>query len=363
MSEFLQGRPEIADFEEFRGKFNEHLTVYGDGFINKTIGLGPDFHDLATDTIESIMHAGKRLRPYLTYLGYSAGGEANSEVAYGLGMALELYHSALLVHDDIMDRDLVRHGTPNVMGKYRQRLSETDETRRDQLSMSMGLLSGDLLFGLSIDEVLKLPVPDTIKTTLLAHMTQLNTFECAGQQLDALLQTRDPLQVSVDELQAMYVNKTARYSYVTPLEFGAIVGGLSQETRDGLTEYGLALGVAFQVVDDVLGVFGNEVTLGKPVTSDLEEGKKTILMSHALALTNADERAFLLDLLNDGVVSDTHFERTKQILESCGALQATLDMASELGEKARASIQPLEIDTSVKEQLEFLIDKSINRTF
>jgi geranylgeranyl diphosphate synthase type I len=250
------------------------------------------------------------------------GGEA--EEAIPAAAAVELIHNFTLIHDDIMDGDDTRRGAPTVHMKY---------------GVPMAINAGDMLFAKAYEAVLMAPGRDagnSMILKLLEKLTKAVQTVCEGQALDMTFENRN--SVSEEEYMKMISQKTAAL-LVASAEMGALVGGGSEKQVNHLGRAMNAAGLAFQIADDVLGATANERVLGKPVGSDIREGKKTILVCHALNHTETRQKELLLKTLGNKSASAQDIEESVQILRSAGSVDYALKKAEDLTQKAKSELE------------------------
>ena len=224
---------------------------------------------------------GKRLRPFLTIKSCEAAGGKKKD-AISFAAALEILHNFTLIHDDVMDHDKLRRGKPTVHATYGE---------------PMAILAGDLLFAKVYQSVLDYtPAHLSSDDVVLAlqKMTDAIIILCEGQALDVSFPKAT--DVSEDDYIFMIGAKTSAL-FKACAEAGAIAAGATSETINSLGNFAWDAGIAFQIVDDILGITADESKLGKPVGSDIMEGKKTIIMIHALKKANDTQRAELMDVM------------------------------------------------------------------
>ena len=242
---------------------------------------------------------GKRLRPILTLLSCEAvGGEVNDAVA--AAVALELVHNFTLVHDDIMDNDDLRRGRETVHKKW-------DE--------SVAILVGDGLLNLAFLVIAESKSPNIrqIIQTFSHGILQV----CEGQALDKEFESRD--SITLDEYYDMIQKKTGKLFSVA-CEIGAIVGGGDRIQIESARDFGASLGRAFQIQDDLLDVYADESVLGKNIGSDIEENKKTFLVSYSLQNSTPEIKKSLLNILKKNTVHPDDVLQVVQIFKKTGAL-------------------------------------------
>jgi geranylgeranyl diphosphate synthase type II len=243
------------------------------------------------DHIGRGLDGGKRLRPQLVCLAYAAFGGTDARECASVGASFELLHGALVVHDDVIDRDFVRRGHPNVAGIYRDaglaRGLPIGEAKH--LGSSIAVIAGDLLLTASLRLLEQTTAEPAIRSQLTDILHRAIADAAAGELADVLLAGPVPAgdlpageaDGRIDDVLDMERLKTATYSFEAPLRAGAVLAGAEAGAVEAVGRVGSLVGTAYQVIDDVLGTFGDERQTGKPVTSDLREGKLTVLTAFA----------------------------------------------------------------------------------
>jgi geranylgeranyl diphosphate synthase type I len=273
------------------------------------------------DEIRALVDAGgKRLRPAFVHWGHRAAGGLDLDGVADVGAAVELLHTFALLHDDVMDRSAHRRGRDAAHVAFAAHHARTWLAGdADWFGTSAAVLAGDLVF-VWADEVLdgaRLPA-DALERARRVFST-LRCEVMAGQYLD-LLHAADP---AADEVRARHVAllKSARYTVTRPLELGAAVAGVVDgPVLDALRAYGDAVGLAFQLRDDVLGLFGDPEVTGKSALDDLREGKRTVLVLRAHRLASATQRAVLDDALGDPTLDECRADAVRAVVADTGAL-------------------------------------------
>lgn len=324
--------------------------------------IDPRFKRLLEET-ERVTHlGGKRLRPTLAVVGYRAAGGQDDELALDAAVALELLHIFMCVHDDIMDRDNERHGGLNINGRYNEILSQVvDESERNHLAQSMSLLAGDLLLTFVYEVIGELGVSAETRLQLMGRVNATNFDTVGGQQLDVLYPLEGEL--SVERLLKIPHYKTGIYSFVNPLLFGvALAGGSDEHLKSCLREYGENLGITFQVVDDILGVFGSTEVTGKSILSDMQENKPTILRHFGFELSDATQREVLQSSFGKPSAGNNDLAAVKKVMTDNGAKERTAALAGEYAKQAKEAIISLKEQTPLQyAQLVALADFCLNR--
>lgn len=304
-----------------------------------------------------IMAGGKRLRPYLVLLAYEGYGGTERDKIIKVAAGWEILHQAMLVHDDIIDRDYTRHGEPNVSGQLQEIYAENSITPEDcdHYANSGALLAGDLALSSAYQLFLQSQFdPGVLLPACRLLGGTINTV-IGGELLDteAVMQ---PIE-STDSLLIAEL-KTASYSFVGPMQCGALLAGANENELAKLNSIGIALGVAFQLSDDLLGVFGDEKVTGKSISSDIHEGKRTLLVQYALEASGDDDRAFLATILGNPLATSDQIERFRKILKTSGAKEKVEKLVEMYLEQADDSLESLGIQgREFTERYEFLIAK------
>ncbi|GEK20232.1 polyprenyl synthetase family protein [Cellulomonas xylanilytica] len=281
---------------------------------------------------------GKLMRPRLAvaaYLGIRGGhGDDDSAAIAPVAAAIEVLHTAMLVHDDLLDHDEVRRGRPNVAGATRARLvgrGLKERTLADQVQAA-GLLAGDLAIASAFALVASAPADPAALLRVVRLLAEGIETTVVGELLDvtgALSSPRDVDALAVAEL------KTAAYSGSMPLVVGAVLAGADDAQVARLGAVGSALGVAFQLADDDLGVFGDPAVTGKSVLSDLREGKRTELLRRAYAMAD-DAGCALLDAhVGRADLDEEGAAAVRRVLVASGALDAVRELTRATGLRAR----------------------------
>ncbi|MGW6130431.1 polyprenyl synthetase family protein [Cellulomonas sp. NPDC055163] len=277
---------------------------------------------------------GKLLRPRLTVAAYLGLGGTDLAAVAPVAAAQELLHTAMLVHDDVLDGDEVRRGVPNVAGTYRARLRERGVVGRaaDHQVLGSALLGGDLALSGAFDLVATAPVGAEVRVQVVRLLATTLATTVAGELLDVggeLLAPSDVDPLLVAEL------KTAAYTCCAPLQAGALLAHAPAATHATLDRVGTALGIAFQLADDDLGVFGDPAVTGKSVHSDLRAGTRTELLRYAYLLADDAGRAVLDRHVGDPGLDDAGAARVRDVMVGSGARDHVLALASAAARSAR----------------------------
>lgn len=358
-------RPQLAEplgLAEFKIKLD---TVLDDLFavkIEAAREVDEEYAELLTQMHDFIVRGGKRLRPYIAYLSYRGYGGKDEESILHIAAALELYHNAWLIHDDIIDRDIIRYGGPNVAGSYVERFApQYTESEARHLGDSMALIAGDVNIIVAAEQILTSRFSDSLKLNVLARAQKLNFELAGGELLDVLMPTFPLEDVTSERLLKVCQFKTASYTFEAPLQIGAILAGRDATAVEEISTVAIPMGVAFQLADDLLGTFGNESELGKPVLTDLREGKRTLLVLFALEHANEKQKAVLEGSLGNPKAGYRHLELVRKIMEETGARTYVEQMAQTKMEAALSKLDSLGLSKGATEELRRLGDFSLRR--
>lgn len=226
-------------------------------------------------TLLDFTRRGKMIRGSLVDLGYRLFSGSPSTATVAAGTSLELFQSALLIHDDIMDRDHQRRGGPALYFDYYHRAQAEAISDAYHLGEALGICAGDIAFFLGYEILAELEAPAHIRQGILRLCSREMVRVGSAQMQDVYWGSRRGA-VSRRAILDLYRYKTGRYTFSLPLMLGALLAEAGQGQREGLSRIGELLGIIFQIRDDELGLFGDEKTLGKPIGSDIREGKKTL---------------------------------------------------------------------------------------
>ena len=287
-------------------------------------------------SLHLIKAGGKRLRPLATVLGGRLFG-LKEDIGVRAGAAVELLHNFTLVHDDIMDKDEFRRGVPTVHKLWGE---------------DIAILAGDLLFSKAFEALLKLTSYDIDYEAIIKALKELcwaSVTVAEGQALDLSLSKLEYVELN-DYIEMVYKKTAALFK--ASLCIGAILAGASNGELSKLADYAVNVGIAFQIRDDELGLVADEKKLGKPVYSDLREGKKTVLVIYALSRASEGERKFLLSVLGNDKATKDELRRAADLILSLGALDYSNKLASEYLKKGLEALSSVnEVDREAKNLL------------
>ncbi|MDD5083752.1 MAG: polyprenyl synthetase family protein [Candidatus Moranbacteria bacterium] len=342
-----------AVLREYKQKFDVELALYLDKVIEEA-QKQDTFVSGALEYIKTFsLSGGKRLRSTFMYYGYLASGGQEKERMLKVALSVELIHIFLLIHDDIIDRDALRHNVETVhvhYGKIGKKIFPKLEG--DHFGNSIALIMGDMMYALGNQVLFDSPFDSALILKALSKLQSIVALTVIGQTKDVYIEYAK--EATEEEILRMYEYKTARYTVEGPLQLGAIFGSGSDALLDGLSRYAIPIGIAFQIQDDILGIFGSEEKLGKPVGSDIVEGKWTLLVCHAVRSLAPGEKEEFLQLLQKGIaLTREDRDRFRVLVRQSGALEYAQSMAKRYISEGRKAV--LELEGIDNEAQEFLI--------
>jgi geranylgeranyl diphosphate synthase, type I len=333
-----------AFLDSARGLIAAALTDYLAGWRKESAavtGLGADLCDRLLD----FSLQGKMIRGCLVPVGSSLCGgrgeaECRDDPLVTAGAAMELFQSGLLIHDDIMDRDPTRRGRPSMFRQYAEAASRRGSPDPLHLGEAQGICAGDAAYFLAFELLGRMRAePAAVGSALRLCARELTRVGMA--QMQDVAWGASPADVAEEEILRMYTFKTARYSFSLPLSLGAVIAGAADERLAELGKLGECLGILFQIRDDELGLFGSAEELGKPVGSDVREGKKTLYYAGLMARAGPEERERLRGVFGNPESSERDLAYVRGCAESLGVRDQVEARARGMEEKARGMIEAI----------------------
>ncbi|MDT0164335.1 polyprenyl synthetase family protein [Actinotalea sp. AC32] len=362
----------LVDVDGVRAGVDQALRDHLDALRAELAHHGRGVEELV-DAMAATTEGGKRLRAAFCFWSWHAhGGAAGRHAAAAtratvlrVGAALELFQAAALVHDDVMDQSDTRRGRPAAHRHF-----ATEHARRgwggpsEQFGVAAAVLLGDLALVESERELAAALVTTDVRVTARARATfdEMRTEVTVGQFLDVLAQV-EPTGPDAQEQRARAVirAKSARYSVEHPIVIGAALAGASPEELERCRRTGLALGEAFQLRDDLLGVFGDPAATGKPAGDDLREGKRTVLVARTLARAGDEDRATVLRHLGDRDLVAADVDRVRAAMVRSGAVADVEALIDELAGPALTELAAADLEPTGRDMLVRLGRSAVTR--
>ena len=308
-------------------------------------------------------NGGKRLRPVIMLWSAAAAG-GNTEKLLPAAAALEIFHNWTLVHDDIIDNDDVRRGKPTAHIQLANAVKSTPQ-RQKKFGSDMAILAGDLMQGWAFELIDQADTAAEVKLKLASELRKFGYIKLvSGEAVDVAMSYQPTEDITESDLFAMQSGKTgallhyaARAGWMMGKGFAA---AWDEPDAQAAGEFGEYLALAFQMRDDYLGIFGRVEEFGKPIGSDLAEGKATVLLLHALKNLSGADKAHLLDYLYRENYTAEDLTEVRQIFETIGSVKYLNDKIAAMTRKAQECLAQLP-DTPEKQYLSDLADYLINR--
>ena len=315
---------------------------------------------------EFTLRGGKRIRPILVIKGFEAfeKNEISESMMHELiktSICIELMQSSFLIHDDIMDEADTRRNKPTLHKLFEQQELSEQQNNDKKLSESLAILAGNIAMVLGQNIILNSNFNDEIKQKAIIKFNEIVEMTNHGQLLDLIISEKNISGVSEEEINQVMLLKTAKYTIEGPLHLGAILAGANKEQLHQLSAIALPLGIAFQIQDDILGIFADEKTLGKSIFSDIQENKKTLLMWYAYNKGNPEQKRFIKSILGKRDITSNEFEELKRIIIDIGSLEYSKNMAQSLVNDAKNNINNSSINQEAKDFLLHFAEYLIKR--
>lgn len=328
----------MKELDSYKEMIEQELKSFFSLKKEKAKSISPLAYDGFCKIEEFTMRGGKRIRPLLVVVSYLGCGGKNLKEILKASISAEIAHSFLLIHDDVMDDDDMRRNAPTVHKILEKQYNKS-------ISKALALTLGDLGACFSFEPLLNSSFEAELKLKAMKEIVGVIERTCYGQYHDII---GEIIKTDEEFIRIIHENKTAYYTVAGPLIVGATLAGASREMIDRLTQVGIKMGLAFQVQDDILGVFGDEEETGKAASSDLIEGKKTLLIVKANS-----------DYVNKKIgtpLSKQEIQKIREIIVNSGSLEYSENTAHRLLQDARKDLQKLNIKDNEKKILLYLVD-------
>jgi geranylgeranyl diphosphate synthase type I len=280
-----------------------------------------------------LQRGGKRLRGALVMAGYEMRGGTDQQMILQAAVAIEMIHTYLLITDDIADRSALRRGGPAAHVQFEE-YHRTEQLKGDQAHFGQSMAMTVALLGIHLAELKleELAVAPGLKIKALQRLHTNLVHTIHGQLRDVLNECL--LAPTEKDALGVAILKTAYYTFVNPLEMGIILAGGKKSELSVIRQYGVHAGVAFQLADDIIGIFSDETTSGKSASDDLREGKVTLLMQHALTRATPEQKKVLRAALGNPRLTHDDVVSCRNILTENGALKEVQAIANSYSQQA-----------------------------
>jgi geranylgeranyl diphosphate synthase type I len=346
--------------EAVRARIEAALRDFIDTATGELREIGDDLAPVGDAAREFVLDGGKRLRPAFCYWGAIAAGAEDTGALIWAAASLELLQACALIHDDVIDHSATRRGRPAMHEQFAALHRQADWSGdADEFGTAAAILIGDLLLAWSEAMLASSGLHDAAERRARPVSASMRTEVMAGQYLDVLEQARGATTLERALRVARY--KAGKYTVERPLHLGAAIAGADREITGAYSRYGLALGEAFQLRDDLLGVFGEPATTGKPAGDDLREGKQTALVALAYERGSADDHQVLDDALGRAGLTEADIARVRAVITNCGAATEIEAMIASRLDESLAALSSVPLEPTAREELVALADAASYR--
>jgi len=318
---------------KIQNKIEKRLIAYIRD-LNRLHSLNKISPVLFRNISDFILRKGKRLRPTLFVIGYLGFVEKAAPNLYESALSLELIHDFLLVHDDIIDRSDLRRGKPSMHNMLNEYLRNYKDIKFN--GQELAIVVGDVMYAMGMHAFLSIKEKPALKERALKKLIETAIYTASGEFIEILYGVKSIEKIKREDIYKIYDYKTAYYTFACPLSIGAILGGAQENQVKRLFQYGIYLGRAFQIKDDILSMFSNEDEINKSVLTDLQQAKKTILIWYAYRNSTKENKSAIKKILSKENINEKDLFKMREIISVSGALDYAKEEISKLIEKAHA---------------------------
>jgi len=313
---------------ELRGYIRDVDTLYS---LNKISPL------LLRAIKDFIFREGKRIRPILFVVGYLGFAKKAAPGLYRSAISIELMHDFMLIHDDIIDKSATRRGKPSMHAMLNSHLAGARNVKFT--GEDLAIVLGDVLYAMSLKSFLSIKEETQRKEKAFKKLMDAAMYTGCGEFIELLFGLKGIDKINESDIYKIYDFKTANYTFASPLAIGAILGGASSAEVNRLFEYGTYLGRAFQIKDDILGLFSEEKEIGKSNLTDLQEAKLTLLIHYAYRHAGKKGRLAIRNIFSKKNVTTSDLLKIRIIIKACGALDYAGKEVNRCLQRAQALLQ------------------------
>jgi geranylgeranyl diphosphate synthase type I len=343
---------------------SRYIGAKANGF-KEVESLGEEAGRLIEDFI---LNGGKRIRAAFTYYGYRAAGGEDGENILFASAAIEILHNFFLIHDDIVDKSDLRRGLPTMHARYKQIYENkglisnfNNYGKMIDLPSAMAIINGNICCALAYEALVESGFQADKILQVLKMMYDIIRFTAVGQLLDIVKATSG--KATEEDVLRIHYLKTAKYSMEAPLCVGAVLKGTTLSVLDSLSRYAIPVGIAFQIHDDILGIFGTEEQVGKSIASDTKESKQTLLTVKAFENASPSQKERLKYFIGNPDITKADMEELKSIIEETGALEYSRMKEISLTEEGKKALLDTPIQEDIKDILLGTADLLIEREY
>jgi geranylgeranyl diphosphate synthase type I len=292
---------------------------------------------------------GKRIRPVLFIIGYKSYKNQIAPGLYQSALSIELLHDFMLIHDDIIDKSQTRRGKPAMHAMFDKYLKNNKNAKFN--GSDLGIIVGDIVYALAINAFLAIKENFSRKEKALQNFIKAAVFTGSGEFIELINGIKPLDKLKKSDVYKIYDYKTAFYTFSCPLSTGAILAGAKNSEINKLNDYGKYLGRAFQIRDDILGIFANQKKTGKSQTSDLQEAKKTLLIFYAYNKASKEDQNKIKKIFTKAKINKSDLTQMQKIIIKSNALQLAKKDIQDLIKKSQEILDQLAMKKSYKKAL------------
>lgn len=333
---------------KIKKRIEKELRNYAAG-IDKIYSLNKLSPCLSKNIKEFILRGGKRIRPILFCIGYLGFSKKNPSGLYRGALSLELLHDFLLVHDDIIDKSSLRRGRPSMHALLKQAFCQNKNAKFS--GQDLAIVTGDIIYAMALDIFLSIQENPLRKEAALKKFISAALHTAGGEFIELILGNKPIEKVSLADIYKIYDYKTANYTFASPLAIGATLAGAKINQIKQISSYGMLLGRAFQIKDDIIGTFGKESQTGKSNITDIKEAKRTLLICYAFKQANKKNRLMIKKLLEAKNIKKSGITAIRSIIIESGARAFAQNQIKFLCSQAINQISGLKMKEACKQAL------------
>ncbi len=329
------------EYASYKSKIDQEILKYSKRIISNTekeYGYIPA--EAVKTYCEILSRGGRRLRGVLAMNSYYMFGGEDEDVALKAGLVIEMLQAYILMADDIQDRSDLRRGGASahkLLEKYHASL----KLKGDSEHFGISLTINSFLFGVhsAINVIANLPIEAQRKIDAISNINDNFIKTSHGQSLDIFNEVVE--EVTEEDIDRVMLLKTAHYTFLNPLQLGGILAGANKKELKKLENFALSAGRAFQIQNDIDGIFGDQLSTGKSPYDDIKEGKKTLLIIKAIEFSNNDDSRFLKTMLGNKKVTKSEFNKLKRLIKECRAEEYSRNEVKRSANQASEALKKL----------------------
>ena len=335
-------------FLKIKNRIDQELCRYVRS-LDKTHSLNKLSPLLSNNIKEFICRDGKRIRPVLFCIGYLGFSRKTPPGLYRSALSLELLHDFMLVHDDIIDKSDIRRGRPSMhvlLGRY-LKTGKNLKFKGDDLA----IVIGDVMYALALDAFLAVKEEPERKELAFRKLISAALYTGSGQFIELLSGSKPIEKITKEEIYKIYDYKTANYTFASPLTMGALLAGAKDTQIKKLFDYGMCLGRAFQIRDDIIGTFGERKKIGKSNLTDISEAKRTLLIWYAYNHCDRDDKTVIKKVFSGKKAGKKELLKIRRVLSATCSLNYARSQITSLLLKSERIIKTLEMRKDYRQAL------------